>query len=126
MSKKASSLVDTRVVYCGNNLEQLTKLPAAWTSHPSAMETGSETGLYRLCDTENFNDDQTRAARRSTIGRKLLQQCQSGLEIALQCQRPVCRRPRSVVLTIARQDHCPHVRNMRVIGHACFRVVEGP
>ena len=29
MSKKASSLVDTRVVYCGDNLEQLPKLPAA-------------------------------------------------------------------------------------------------
>jgi hypothetical protein len=25
---KASSLVDTRVIYCGNNLEQLQKLPA--------------------------------------------------------------------------------------------------
>ena len=29
MSKKASSLVDTLVVYCGDNLEQLAKLPAA-------------------------------------------------------------------------------------------------
>ena len=29
MSKKASSLVDTRVVYCGDNLEQLPKLAAA-------------------------------------------------------------------------------------------------
>jgi len=27
---KASSLVDTRVIYCGDNLEQLQKLPAAW------------------------------------------------------------------------------------------------
>jgi len=26
---KASSLVDTRVIYCGDNLEQLQKLPAA-------------------------------------------------------------------------------------------------
>ena len=28
-SAKASSLVDTRVIYCGDNLEQLKKLPAA-------------------------------------------------------------------------------------------------
>ena len=29
MTKKKSSLLDTRVIYCGDNLEQLCKLPDA-------------------------------------------------------------------------------------------------
>ena len=29
MSKRSSSLVDTRVIYCGDNLDQLPKLPDA-------------------------------------------------------------------------------------------------
>ena len=29
MLKRPSSLVDTRVIYCGDNLEQLAKLPEA-------------------------------------------------------------------------------------------------
>ena len=29
MAKRPSSLIDTRVIYCGDNLDQLTKLPDA-------------------------------------------------------------------------------------------------
>lgn len=31
MAKKPSALVDTRVIYCGDNLDQLRKLPDACT-----------------------------------------------------------------------------------------------
>ena len=49
---KPSSLLDTRVVYCGDNLEQLAKLPDA---HNSALRTSQSaiamTGsFYYHCD----------------------------------------------------------------------------
>ena len=33
MANKPSSLLDTRVIYCGDNLEQLKKLPDACVDH---------------------------------------------------------------------------------------------
>lgn len=37
MAKKPSSLVDTRVIYCGDNLEQLRKLPDGCVDVPVPM-----------------------------------------------------------------------------------------
>jgi hypothetical protein len=50
--QKPSSLLDTRVIYCGDNLEQLAKLPdtcdfAFRTSHSAIVLTGS---FYYHCD----------------------------------------------------------------------------
>ena len=49
---KPSSLLDTRVIYCGDNLEQLAKLPDAChsafrTPHSAIAVTGS---FYYHCD----------------------------------------------------------------------------
>ena len=51
-TKRPSALLDTRVVYCGDNLEQLAKLPDACnfafrTPHSAIAMTGS---FYYHCD----------------------------------------------------------------------------
>jgi hypothetical protein len=62
---KPSSLLDTRVVYCGDNLEQLAKLPDACNSEfrtpPSAFAmTGS---FYFHCDWHASQDEESRGIK---------------------------------------------------------------
>ena len=63
---RPSSLLDTRVVYCGDNLEQLAKLPDACNSEfrtpPSAFAmTGS---FYFHCDWHASQDEESRGIKR--------------------------------------------------------------
>ena len=64
-------------------------------------------------------------ARKSMIGWQTVQQFQRGLEIRLNRQRAVRRRSRFIIVSIARQNHRPHIGNMRIIRHGSFRMVKG-
>ena len=48
-SEKPSSLLDTRVVYCGNNLEQLANLPDACVDYKST----NMAALWAFSEKEN-------------------------------------------------------------------------
>ena len=78
MPAKPSALVDTRVIYCGDNLEQLPKLPDAVFKRNGTISKQRPAGKPRPSaikrgDSSDSVDPETGESRRENVARDLSQ-----------------------------------------------------